>query len=317
VIARVWERWLGLWRGEEDVRLLAFVRIFVGLVLLYDLLWTAHLGLVDALWGTDGIVDILGREPLPELWRAFGEGPTAGRVGFGLALLGALGLALGCFTRTSAIVLLLAYAQLAHANGAADRGIDTLLRNATLVLACSPSHGAWSLDAAWARRRGHPLPAIGPAWPRRLLALQLVVVYFAAGIQKVALSWTPLGGFSALYLVLQDPSIAAWRFEWLAAVHPITQVATAATMAFEWGACLVPLAWHFQRTRTRGGWWRAQSNRYRWVRAWMVVGVLLHLGIAATMTLGVFPWAMLALYPALLHPEEVFGRTLQPAEGAA
>jgi hypothetical protein len=318
VIARAWARWLSLWRGEEDVRLLALVRILVGTVLAADLLWTGHLGLVDALWGTDGIVDILGRDPQPELWRFLGAGTLAGRLAYGLSLAGALGLAVGFCTRSSAVLLLLAYAQLAQANGAADRGIDTLVRNATLVLACSAAHRAWSLDAAWARWRGKALPTVGPAWPRRLLALQLVVVYFAAGIQKVALSWTPLGGFSALYLVLQDPSIASWRFDWLARVHPITQLATAATMAFEWGSCLVPLAWHAQRTRTRAGWWRAQSNRYRWVRGWMLIGVLLHLGIAATMSLGIFPWAMLALYPALLHPDEVFGarphKTLPLAE---
>jgi hypothetical protein len=199
-------------------------------------------------------------------------------------------------------VLVLAYAQLADANTWSDRGIDTLLRNVTLVLACSPSHHAWSVDAWVARLRGVPLPRTGPAWPRRLLALQLVVVYAAAGLQKTALAWTPLGGFSALYIVLQDPSIASWRFAWLADVLPLTQAATAATMAFEWGAMLVPVSWYFARTRTRPGWWRAQFNRTRWTRAWIAVGVALHLGIAATMSLGIFPWAMMALYPVLVAP---------------
>ena len=34
----------------------------------------------------------------------------------------------------------------------------------------------------------------------------------------------------------------------------------------------------------------------------------LHIGIAATMQLGIFPWAMLALYPSFFHPEE-YART--------
>ena len=299
-LAHAWEGWLDLWRGDEDVRHLALMRILVGCILAWDLITTRRLGLIEPLWGLDGVVDIAARDSMPELWRWLGA--DAGWAGWALSLAGAIGLAAGAATRVSAIVLVLAYAQLADANTWSDRGIDTLLRNVTLVLACSPSHHAWSVDAWVARLRGAPLPRTGPAWPRRLLALQLVVVYAAAGLQKTALAWTPLGGFSALYIVLQDPSIASWRFAWLAGVLPLTQVATAATMAFEWGAMLVPVAWWFERTRTRPGWWRAQSNRTRWTRAWIALGVALHLGIAATMSLGIFPWAMLALYPALVPP---------------
>jgi len=299
-LARAWDAWLALWRGDEDVRHLALVRILVGVILAGDLLWTRRLGLIEPLWGLDGVVDIAARDPMPALWRWFGH--DAAHVGWTLSFAGAVGLATGTLTRLSAVVLVLAYAQLADANTWSDRGIDTLLRNVTLVLACSPSHHVWSVDGWVARLRGVPLPASGPAWPRRLLALQLVVVYAAAGLQKTALAWTPLGGFSALYIVLQDPSIASWRFDWLADVLPLTQVATAATMAFEWGAMLVPVAWYFERTRTRPGWWRAQSNRTGWVRGWLATGALLHLGIAATLSLGIFPWAMLALYPVMLRP---------------
>ena len=38
---------------------------------------------------------------------------------------------------------------------------------------------------------------------------------------------------------------------------------------------------------------------------------MFHLALAATTELGIFPWAMLALYPVWLHPDElkwVFGR---------
>ncbi len=301
-----WERWLAVWRGEEDAKTLALVRVLLGAVVTYDLIHLWHLGLVEALWGRGGIVDIDARVPVPELWRWLSDPTSAAWIGWGCSLLGALGLTLGVFTRASALLFVFAYAQTAQANPNADRGIDTLTRNVALVLAFSGSHHVWSLDAWRARSRGTALSAQVQAWPRRLLALQLIVVYFMAGVQKTALAWTPLGGFSALYLVLQDPSIARWEFGWLAEVYPLTQLATAATMLFEWGAGLVPLAWWFQRTRTRAGWLRAQSNRTGWVRGWMAVGVLLHLGIAATMNLGIFPWTMLSLYPVLLHPDELW-----------
>ncbi len=303
-LARAWAAWLCLWRGQEDPRRLAAVRIACGVVVAWDLARVGQLGLVEALWlpasAGGGIGDVGSRGELPGVLAWLGATPGVVWALWGGSLAGAAGLATGFATRASAVVFALAYAQLGWINPAADRGIDMLLRNVAWVLACSGSHAVWSLDALLARWRRRTVPTQVESWPRRLLALQLVVVYWMAGLQKSGIGWTPLGDFSALYVVLQDPSIAAHRFGWLAGVYPLTQVATAATMLFEWGAPLVLLAWWYARTRTRGGWLRAQFNRHPVVLVWLAVGLLLHLGIAATMQLGIFPWAMLALYPTLL-----------------
>ena len=40
---------------------------------------------------------------------------------------------------------------------------------------------------------------------------------------------------------------------------------------------------------------------YRW-RWWAIFGALLHVGLALTMELGMFPFGMLALYPVLFGP---------------
>ena len=40
----------------------------------------------------------------------------------------------------------------------------------------------------------------------------------------------------------------------------------------------------------------------RWCRWWALAGVILHLGIASVMHLGMFAWGMLALYPVLFSP---------------
>ena len=37
-----------------------------------------------------------------------------------------------------------------------------------------------------------------PAWPRYLLFVQLIWVYFSGGHNKTGLEWTPSGGFTAL-----------------------------------------------------------------------------------------------------------------------
>ncbi len=309
--SRLWTAWLAAWRGQEDPRRLAAVRIAIGLVMAWDLARVARLDLVEALWlrsaagGTIG--DLGGEGPLPGVLAWTGAAPSAVWALWGASLVGSLGLALGIATRASAVLFALSYAQLGWINPAADRGIDMLVRNVAWVLAFSGSHTVWSLDAGVARLRGRPFARTIERWPRRLLALQLVVVYWMAGLQKTGIGWTPMGDFSALYVVLQDPSIAAHRFAWLAEVYPLTQAATLATMIFEWGAPLVLVAWWYEGTRTRRGWLRAQFNRYPVVLGWLGIGVLLHLGIAATMQLGIFPWAMLALYPVML-PQGVFAR---------
>lgn len=300
---RAWAWWRDLWDRHEPPYTLAVVRVGIGLVLCWDYLRVWQLGLVDVLWApeqAEGIPDVLFREPVPELYRWFDLTTAPAWWAWGLCLAGAVGLTLGAFTRVSALLFVLVSAQLAQVLPLGDRGIDLLLRNVVLILACSRAGAAWSVDA-W--RRGGPATEV-PAWPRHLLILQLAVMYFLAGIQKTALSWTPFGGFTALYLVLQDPAIARADFAWLEDVLPLTQLATAGTLVFEWTAALLPLLYWYRATRTRPGRLRAFFNRVRPLRFWLPVGVALHLGIALTMAIGIFPFAMLALYPAFFHPDE-------------
>jgi hypothetical protein len=306
----VWSEWVSLWDGQEDPRVLASVRILLSLVMIADLLRMRALGVVEVLWAdrsAGGLADILGRTPAPELYAWLGGGTDTAWLAWSICLGATACFGAGLLTPVAALVFVLVYAQTAWAIPLADRGIDMMIRNVVLLLAFSGCNRAWSLDARlFGRRRGwSDEGALIRSWPRYLLVLQIAVMYFTAGLQKTAVTWTPLGSYAALYIVLQDPSIARHDFAWLEAVYPLTQAATAATMLFEYGAVLVPFAAWWRRTRTRSGWLRAQSNRYRWVRGWMAVGAALHLGIAATMSLGIFPWAMLALYPAFLHPEEL------------
>jgi hypothetical protein len=297
--------WCALWDGEEHPRSLAIVRILVALVMLGDLLWTAHLGLVPALWSpveAGGIPDAMARTPPPELYLWFPKTTATAWAAWGTAVGALVMLAAGLFSRAAGLLFLLVYAQLAWVLPGADRGIDMMVRNVVLILVLSGSHRAWSLDAKLFGARERI-----PAWPRRLLILQLVVMYFTAGIQKTALAWWPPGGYSALYVILQDPSIAAWKFGWLSSwwAYPATQVASLTTMVFEWSAGLLPYAYWCRATRTSPGRLRAFLNHLPFRTAWVAGGVLLHVGIAGTMALGIFPWAMLAMYPAFFHPDEV------------
>jgi uncharacterized membrane protein YphA (DoxX/SURF4 family) len=291
-----------LWDRREAPHSLAIVRIVLPLVWLTDLLQAWRLDLVTELWAPSaagGFGNPLSREPPPWLYTLFPADADTTAVAFGVLVAAALCVSLGLFTRLSALTAILIAAQFSRTLPLADRAIDLLIRDVLLLLALSQAGGAWSVDSLIFGRR-----ATIPAWPRHLLILQVAFMYFAAGIQKVALDWTPFGGFSALYIVLQDPAVARHPLGWVRSAYPLTQALTAGTMLFEYGAGLVPLFYWFRDTRTRGGRLRAWCNRLDARTGWLAGGVALHLGIAATMQLGIFPWAMLACYPAFFHPDE-------------
>lgn len=301
-------RWVQFWDAREGPESLALVRIGVGLVVLWDMAWVARLDLIEALWApieAGGIGPASHADPICAFYRVFGASPTSAYALFSIATLSALGLSLGWFSRTSALVLLLASGQLAQLSPAADRGIDTLLRNVLLVLACSGAGACFSLDAR--RKRSAAAPRSVPAWPRYLLIVQLVILYFSAGMLKQSPPWTSIGGYYALYKVLQQPHYARFSLphEFLAALYPLLQLATLLTLVFERLAIALPLLLWLRRTRERGGRLRSLLNGSRLLEIWIALGVTFHLGLAFGLELGIFPWGCLALYPALARPERV------------
>lgn len=307
--ARVWRAWVELCDRRERPTALVLVRVLVATAVLGDLLYAWSLDVVAAVWappphGT-GYAAIW--DPLPPFMvRWFGPGVDTAQLVFWLAVAAAGLLLIGAATRVSALVLALMLAQLGHMAPEGDRGIDFLLRTAIAVLALSSCHARWSVDA-WVRRRilRRPFAELVPAWPRYLLFAQIVWMYFSAGHNKGDRAWGPLGHFSALANILSDPHFARFDGGWIPYLMPLLAVGTAITIAFEWSSPLLPLFTWWQATPERPGRLRRIANRLRLRWAWIATGVVFHIGIALTMRLGVFPWGMLALYPALLHPDEI------------
>lgn len=280
---RAWASWVALWDRREDATALALVRIGVAVVLLYDFVAMWRVGAIEALYAP------------PPLGYAAAEGWASPQALWLAAVSSLVALGLGLATRVAAVVFVIISAHLASLAPDGERGIDMLLRVAIAILALSRCNARWSVDALVWARLGRPIPREVPAWPRYLLLVQLVWVYFSGGINKGGAEWGPFGGFLALSNALADPHLA--RFDpggWLPAVVPLTRVATALVMVFELSAPLYLVAY------ARG--WR----RVRY--AWLAVGVAFHLGIAVTLRLGIFPWGMLALYPVLLQPAELARR---------
>jgi vitamin K-dependent gamma-carboxylase-like protein len=306
---RAWRAWVAFFDRREHPAALALVRIFVAATILADYAHLAALGLVDVLWSptsAGGLSAASADEPLCQAFAWFGASTATARAVFGVACASALCLGVGLFTRTSALALTLASAQLGMILPEGDRGIDMLLRNVLVVLCFSRAGGTWSIEArrrhgAWAA----PPSARAPAWPRYLLVAQLVILYFSAGVQKLSSPWSASGGYSALYYLLNHPHYASFDFRWTGRVYPLTQLGTFMTLLFEQSAPLVPLALYYRHTPGRPGRLRRLFNRSHFFAAWAAVGVSFHLLLALTMNLGIFPWGVLSIYPALFTPAEI------------
>jgi hypothetical protein len=295
-------QWVAFWDRREPATSLAIARILVGVAIAGDMLPAVQQGLAEALFVPLPIGMGTGRSPFPGFLPApTAEQPEVAAFYFALVIVPALTFALGAFHRASGIFLTLGLINLARFNPYGD-AIDTLYRIAVPILTMSRADARYSIDA-WVRKKlGKTLPSDVPAWPRYLMVLQLVWMYFSAAHGRSGAAWWPHGGFAAIGDVTGDPHFARFRPGSLASVYPLTQVATAISMLFEMSAPLM-LLWTALRTEG-GGSFGAFSRRLhlRWV--WLAIGSSLHLGIALTMKLGMFPFGVLALYPLFVHPDE-------------
>jgi hypothetical protein len=312
-------RLISFWDEREPPHALAAVRILVALVTLFDLAVIGSEGLPEWLWAplADG-----GTSPAADP----DNGAFVYRLIWSLGI-GAVGLwailcvslvcfGAGLFTRTAGFVFVFTYAASAAVNDPADRGIDRAIRIVILILSFSAAGKVWSLDA-WRKTRRRAAQsseqgfrgddALASAWPRYLVFAQLIITYAAAGLSKGSPLWLPWGGYAALYVILRDPVYANADYSFLSEPFPyfVSQVATGFTHAWEILAPVLLLAVYFRRTSDRPGRLRAFFNRVRYRDVYIAFGVMFHLSLAFTMRLGIFPFAMLAFYPALFRPAEV------------
>src|SRR5262249_6409716 len=146
----------------------------------------------------------------------------------GVVLTSALMLVLGLGGPFTPFVLLQSNRALAHINWHTSGAEDSLIGNALWLLVLARSTATLSLDCRLRTGRWRSGTLVS-AWPRYLAVYQLVLVYWATGVQKLSAHWTPGGEFSALYYILQEPSWQRFDMSWLAWVYPLTQAATALT----------------------------------------------------------------------------------------
>lgn len=305
MMRQAWLSWQALVLRRERATTLALFRVLVSAIVLGSLLSAAAAGVIEVTWvdaayggmlslgSGNWLVSLLGGPTPAVVWGLFGVGVASAS----LSLIGLGG-------RWPLLATLQSYLGLTSLNPTASGGFDNLLTIALWLLFLSECNATLSIGArlregSWLSQRKVA------AWPRYLLILQLIVMYTATGLQKVSLSWTPMGGYTALYYVLHDPT---WlRSEELARSVPlgILRLGTAVTWHWEQLTCLLLAVFYFRATRRRPGRLRAAFNRWDLRLPWALIGISLHLGILMLIDVGPFSFVSLAYYVNLFAPHEI------------
>ncbi len=311
--ASLWHRWAHRLDHREPAHGLAILRMGMGFVLVFELVSVARLGLIELLWlGTEAggyrdyqttgswLVNALGGPSPSLIYTLAGLGITAG-----------IALMVGVLPRLAALVGLQVFLALAWVNTHSGGSYDPLITNLLWLLVLADSASTGSLTARL--RTGTWWPDTPTtAWPRYLVIGQMVTLYTSTGLQKVSASWVPGGDLSALYYILQQPTWQRTDMTAVASIYPLTQLATLVTWLFEVGAPVLIVAFWFRATADRPGVLRHWFNRLDIRFWWLAVGVVMHVGIMATMDVGTFSMVCLATYPCFFHADELkrFGRFL-------
>jgi uncharacterized membrane protein YphA (DoxX/SURF4 family) len=185
---------------------------------------------------------------------------------------------LGWRTRLTTLLTFLGVMQIYNYNSLWYAGGDTVTRVMLFVAIFARWGEAYSLDA-WRRRRrailaGAPgVPAFRriPAWPQRLMMIQLAIIYCATGALKSGVTWGPEG--SALYYALNLDHF--YRMPMTAAatlLHRVGVLRVTTWVVHVWEV-LFPLAlvgaalrdWHANRGSTGRDAWPAAPEWRRWL----------------------------------------------------
>jgi hypothetical protein len=303
-------RWLA---APVRAERLAALRIGLTLVLLIDVL-TTYLPNATVLFGRDsfsssGAFDYYIATPkhwpprnCNELWEDLNDekskwnwsllyrkdepySPSIINLAMGVWVVALVGMLLGFCTRLNAVVVWVLSTSFANLNTYIDNAGDSVRGIMLFYLMLCPCGAAWSVDA-WLRKRKGPV-FVWP-WALRLLFLQMILIYWCNGLNKIVGDDWRQG--NALYYVLGDLTLA--RFSYVSWPLPtnwmywMTRLMSWSVLTWE---TTIPLLMIWRPVR----------------RVALVFGALFHVGIWVTMELGFFAPYMLCLYLPLLPWERL------------
>lgn len=315
------ELWKRLWLERVDPRGAALARIALGATVVWSFIDLAVLGEFlftdEGLWLTDmarknyggKLKTVWDPEQGFETWKDFfliftskwtvlhmrSDPPFVWTI-YGCLLLCGVCMTLGWRTRLMTFLTWILANQIYNYSPIFYTGGDTVLR-VMLFLGVFMRWGeAYSLDT-WRRRRkailggATSLPPLRkiPAWPMRLMMLQLTIIYCATGLLKSGGTWW--NGTALYYAMNLDHFYRVPLTEWTVILHYLGFLPMG-TFITHWWEMLFPLALvgvtvqHYERHKKAGTWPHAP----RW-RRWLSWSLVLHLWL-----IGAYATSLAALH---------------------
>lgn len=273
------DAWNRFFFAESRADSLALMRVLLCAAVLIPIAsrWTK----VREIYSTDGVVT-----PLWEMYQTQIELPVlsgnAAVVAYTALVFCLFTALIGWQTRTSlaiSAVLVIYFGLLDYAGTLTKYTVISM--HGLLMLACSPSGAAWSVDAALKGDMSGSSVRIG-VWPYRVIQLFLAILYFATAVTKAR---TPeyMTGEHTLFWMQTNMNFPHPVGYWLS-THPALLVISSYIVVI-WEALFPAICW----------------NRYT-LRPTLALGVVFHLMTYLLLGLAIFPLIMLAFYPAFLNP---------------
>jgi hypothetical protein len=181
-------------------------------------------------------------------------------------------LLVGWHTRVAAFLVCLSHYVMMNTISIFVYGMDIFLQIALFYLMVMPVAKAYSLDV-W-QGRVSPAPSWGVTLSRRVLQIHLCLAYISSGFEKVpSPAWW---SGNVIWRSLVQPDFRQYDFTWLARFPLVAILSSWFVMLIETGYCI---AMWIPRLRV----------------VWMAGIIVLHLGIALFMGLGLFGLIMILL----------------------
>ncbi|QDU29155.1 Vitamin K-dependent gamma-carboxylase [Anatilimnocola aggregata] len=295
-IAESWGRfaagWQSFFHARIDARRTAIVRIgFAALMLMYLAVLFPDL---DTWFGPHGLypAEIDEQRKLPQQWSLLRwinpEDRDASfwlRSFFWANIACVLMLLVGFATRLNAVAVFVLLVSWQNRNQVITEGEDVVFRLVGFYLIWMESGQAWSLDRLLWHRNRDCCPLV-PAWGLRLLQLQMMVIFMAAGLFKLGgMAW--LNGTALSYVGRLDDTFGRFPVpHFLFEIPLIARLMTWTVLAAE---LLLPGLLWFKDTR-------------RWALGAIV---LFHLANEYAMFLFLFHWIMLVGWSTFLTSDDL------------
>lgn len=191
---------------------------------------------------------------------------------------------IGFKTRISTIVCFFLMVSMQNRNYSILNSGDTIMRCMLFLMMFAPTHVKYSVDAYLRKKAGHPYDSNISILTIRLMQLQFSLVYLATTLFKLkGYDWVD---GTAVYYTSRLVNFQRVALPIVFDYPSLVKMATWSALFIEFA--MGTLVW------------------FKELRLWVLLaGLLLHLGIEVSMSIGFFEWVMIAAYILFLEPREI------------